>query len=314
MTKNIRMKKGFIFIAAFLFAGSVSGQPAADIANIEKLCGCFDVKFEYAETFSPDDEYEYHNRERISHARELVIPVEKTRKRWVLQHLLIVNDTMVIKHWREDWSFEDPMLFTYKGDQVWEKKRLPLRDVKGKWTQTVWEVSDAPRYQGVSEWVSTDGKTFWMNTTDAPLPRREYTKRKDYNILRRTNTIIVRDTGWVHDQDNAKIMRGDGKTELLVEEKGKNTYTRVNDSFCEAAKTYWANNKTYWESVRKVWDDYMAANEVVSLKILVDGKPLYAHLGLLEEEFARNGKDVSATESRIRDILDQFKKPSTSGQ
>lgn len=305
------MKTNFLFILFMFMAGVLFAQPASDIAKIEKLCGCFDVRFEYAETFSPDDEYEYHNRERINYARELVVPVEKSKKEWVLQHLLIVNDTMVIKHWREDWSFENPVLFKYEGDHVWKKERLPAQQVKGKWTQTVWEVSDAPRYQGASNWVNTDNKTFWMNTTDAPLPRREYTKRKDYNILRRTNTIILSDTGWIHDQDNKKISKTGETEQIIVEEKGRNTYRRVDEKLCDVAKAYWEKNKSYWSSVKKVWDEYLAQNEVVSLKVLVDGKPLYMHLGSLEEEFAHNGKDPAAAESksRIRSVLDQFKKP-----
>ena len=92
--------------------------------------------------------------------------------------------------------------------------------MKGKWVQSVWEVSDAPRYQGASNWVTTDGITFWQNTAGmAPLPRREYSVRDDYNILKRTNRIILTNNGWVHEQDNQKIIRGEGIDKLLVEEK-----------------------------------------------------------------------------------------------
>ena len=69
-------------------------------------------------------------------------------------------------------------------------------DAKGKWLQTVWEVDDAPRYQGISNWVNIDGKTYWENTADAPLPRREYTKRKDYQIMKRGNKIVVNNNEW----------------------------------------------------------------------------------------------------------------------
>ena len=125
----------------------------------------------------------------------------------VLQHLLVISDSVIVKHWREDWTYENPILWKYKGNKLWTKESLSAEQVRGKWTQAIWEVSDAPRYQGLSEWINTDGKTFWQNSTDAPLPRREYSVRSDYNILRRTNRLIVTDNGWIHEQDNQKIIR-----------------------------------------------------------------------------------------------------------
>ena len=68
------------------------------------------------------------------------------------------------------------------------------------------------------------GRRVWENTANAPLPRREYTKRSDYQVMRRLNSHILTDDGWVHEQDNEKIVVEEDGEYVLVEEKGRNTY------------------------------------------------------------------------------------------
>ena len=230
------MKKIFGALAAVVVSAGLQAQTVKDKQYVDRLCGCFEVEFKYAETFSPDKNYKYHDREEISGGTELTFPVEVSDKRVVMQHLLVITDSMIIKHWREDWTYENPTVWKYQGDKIWTKEQLKPEQVKGKWTQSVWEVSDAPRYSGASDWVTTDGRTFWQNTTDAPLPRREYSVRSDYNILKRSNRLVLNDNGYVHEQDNQKIIRKNGNDKLLVEEKGINSYKRIDDKQCAAAK------------------------------------------------------------------------------
>jgi hypothetical protein len=277
-----------------------------DRSSVEKLCGCFDVEFKYAETFAPDPEYKYHEREEISGGTELILPIEISDKKIVMQHLLVITDDIIVKHWREVWTYEEPIIWKYQGDMVWTKSQLKPEDVKGKWVQSVWEVSDAPRYQGASDWVTMDGATFWQNTTDAPLPRREYSVRDDYNILKRTNRIIITDSGWVHDQDNQKIIRKDGKDKLLVEEKGINTYKRVSDSQCAPAKKYWEKNKEYWGRVRSVWENYLATHSTVEMKKSVDGKPLHDFLFDLAKDYADGKVKPTEIDAKIKTSIESF--------
>ena len=261
---------------------------------VDKLCGCFEVDFKYAETFSPDPNYKYHERDETGGTAELALPIEVSDKKIVIQHLLVVGPTAVVKHWREEWTYENTEIWKYKGDRVWVKESVPAEQVKGKWTQTVWEVADEPRYQGFSQFVNLDGKTIWQNTTDAPLPRREYSVRSDYNILKRTNRINITDSGYVHEQDNQKIVRANGADKLLVEEKGLNTYKRIDDKQCAAAKEYWEKNKEYWGHVRKVWADYIAKHNTVALKTKIDGKFLHEYLMAMAKEYAE--KKIAATD------------------
>lgn len=91
---------------------------------------------------------------------------------------------MIIKHWRQDWLYENTDLYSFDKGTSWKYKKLDKKAVKGQWTQKVYQVDDSPRYEGSSTWVHVDGKDYWANVADAPLPRREQTHRNDYNVLK----------------------------------------------------------------------------------------------------------------------------------
>jgi hypothetical protein len=95
--------KRILWAALLPLSLSASAQLQEGKKNIEKLCGCFDVRFDYAETFSPDSAYKFHARESLE-GLELVLPVETSDRKIVLQHLLLASDTYIVKHWREDWT------------------------------------------------------------------------------------------------------------------------------------------------------------------------------------------------------------------
>ncbi len=301
------MKKIWLSFAMLALVAGAKSQKIKDKQFVDKLCGCFTVEFKYAETFSPDEEYKYHNRERIVAGTELTFPIEVSKKKIVMQHLLIITDSMIVKHWREDWTYENPVTWKFEGDNVWTKVVLSPKDVKGKWTQSVWEVSDAPRYFGVSNWVEQDGKIVWQNTTDAPLPRREYSARSDYNILKRTNRLVIDgNNGYTHEQDNKKILRKDGKDILIAEEKGINNYVRKADNECDAGRAYWEKTKDYWTSVRKVWDEYLASHDRVELQRKVDGKVMHDYLFAMAKDYAAGKLQLADTEKSLKDLLNKF--------
>jgi len=58
--------KRLIGITALVVAGLTRGaQSATEKATIAKICGCFEVSLKYAETFSPNADYKFHDREKI---------------------------------------------------------------------------------------------------------------------------------------------------------------------------------------------------------------------------------------------------------
>lgn len=299
------MKK--IQVLFCLLVLSTVGNAQADGKQvIDKLCGCFQVDFKYAETFSPDPAYKYHDREETGGTAELALPIGINDKKIVIQHLLIVGANTVVKHWREEWSYENPVIWKYNGDRTWVKETLSADQVKGKWTQTVWEVADEPRYQGFSQFVNLDGKIIWQNTTDAPLPRREYSVRNDYNILKRTNRLNITDSGYLHEQDNQKIIRNNGTDRLLVEEKGHNSYKRIDAKECTTAKEYWEKNAGYWGKVRTIWADYIATHDTISLKTKIDGKLLHEYLIDLGKDYVSKKISETVIDTKIKAEINRF--------
>lgn len=301
------MKKVIGIITGLVFIMAVKAQaPQQDKEAINKLCGCFEVEFKYAETFAADDGYKFHDRERINGGVELSLPIEVTDKKIVIQHLLVITDSIIVKHWREVWTYENPELWMYKGDRTWVKEMLKPEQVKGKWTQTVWEVSDEPRYQGLSQFVNLDGKLIWQSTTDAPLPRREYSVRSDYNILKRTNRLNISDKGYIHEQDNEKVLRKDGKDKMLVQERGLNTYDRVDDKKCAPAKYYWERYQGFWSKVRREWENKFSGQNSISLKFKVEDKLLHEYLLKLSDEYVAKKVSEADIDGRIKTEINKF--------
>lgn len=290
-----------LFMAATANAQADNGRK-----NIEKnLCGCFSVNFRYAETFSPDPKYKFHEREEMN-ATELALPIEISDKKIVIQHLLVISDSMVIKHWREEWEYESPVLYTFTGNKTWEKKTLSSAEVKNKWTQTIWEVNDEPRYQGISAWVTNGDKTYWESTVDAPLPRREYTTRSDYNILKRGNRLLVTDKGYTHIQDNEKIQRDGSSNKLVAEEKGFNSYYKMADSECAVAKEWWKKNEAFWKVVRAEWDNYVHTADKITVKAKADDKQLTDHFTMLHEDWSNKKFEQKELPGKVHEILVKF--------
>ncbi|WP_434037334.1 DUF6607 family protein [Formosa sp. 4Alg 33] len=272
-------------------------QKKEDQKAIKDMCGCYEVNFNFTETFNYVDDSTYVPSE-VKHDKglEWVELVEDSKDKIALQHLLIVGDPAhphIVKHWRQDWEYENTDLYTYNGDNEWTYVNLPKSEVKGQWSQKVFQVDDSPRYEGSSSWVHVDGKSYWENTTTAPLPRREYTKRSDYNITLRRNRQEITKTGWIHDQDNDKVLREAGKADVVIaQEKGYNTYTKVDDSKCIAAQDYWKKTSAKWALVRSKWDEVFARDKNLSLEEKVDNKQLYKYL--FSEEDYQNEEDINA--------------------
>lgn len=297
----------FFFLTTAILAATAYAQPKKEKDAIKSLAGCFLVDFMYAETFSPNSDYTF-KKPYDAHGLEWVFPIEVSDKKIVLQHLLVINDTVIVKHWREDWEYEKNNWLVFNHDASWKHVTKP-ESVKGEWTQTVWETDDGPRYQGSSKWIGNDNKYFWQNTADAPLPRREYSTRKDYNVLQRGNRILITDTGWVHEQDNNKILRVDGqKDQLLAQEKGFNIYHRANENDCAPAKKWWTKNESFWTAVRSAWDEVLNNKSSIKLLAKVDGQSMSQQLDRLQKENLPGGQ----LKERVTQVLQKYLQPSGS--
>ncbi|WP_299715924.1 DUF6607 family protein [uncultured Tenacibaculum sp.] len=291
-----------LMISFILIANAQQDKKAQDLKAIKSMSGCFEVGFNFAETFNYSKDSLYKpSKKKHDKALEWVEVITDKKSKIQMQHLLIVGPKErphIVKHWRQDWLYENQDLYLFHKDSHWKYKKLDKESVQGQWTQKVYQVDDSPRYEGTATWVHVDGKSFWENTADAPLARRELTKRSDYNVMLRRNRHEITENGWIHNQDNDKIVREDGKEDfLLAQEKGFNTYKRVPDNKCIAAQNWWKNNHGLWKKVRKRWDRAFDNDKDIALQAKVNNKKLYSHLFKLKAD---------ASKKQVNEIIDSF--------
>jgi hypothetical protein len=292
--------RAFYTLLLVLLAGKVLAQQKEDLAAIKQMCGCYEVKFNFAETFAYPTEAGTYKPSPVKQevALEWVELVEESPRKVVLQHLLIVNDSSIVKHWRQDWLYEHTAAFSYNGFNDWKRLDISKQEAKGTWVQKVYQVDDSPRYEGWGTWVHQDGRHYWESTAMAPLPRREFTQRSDYNILQRRNRHEITRYGWLHEQDNNKIVRNaQGQDYLLAQEKGIDTYTKVPDSKCLAAQQWWRLHEALWAKVRQKWHQELSMRNYVQLKKKLDEKPLFMHLFALKP---------NATQEEVNKTIENF--------
>lgn len=302
----IDMKRSFILAGAAvcwsMFA-TAQHDLEKDREAIRSLCGCFEVQFNFAETFSPDAEYAYKERYNTQ-ATEFIFVDDENDQQLILQHLLLISDGSVIKHWRQDWAFEQARIFEYRGNRRWDFVKVSQVQRTGAWTQKVYEVNDAPRYSASARWVHSAEFPYWEAIANAPLPRREYTKRSDYQVLRRNNRHAITADGHVHDQDNEKlIVHEDGTMSLLVNEKGFVTYRRTDDQACANAVQWWEENKAFWRVSRKVWEEVLSNGNQINMAFKVNGKMFHEALA----ELATNAPaDEQTLEIALKSLILSF--------
>ncbi|WP_148870027.1 DUF6607 family protein [Tenacibaculum adriaticum] len=298
--KNLLL--GSILLLAAVTVNAQS-KKTKDRDAIKKMCGCFEVTFNFAETFNYSKDSLYKASEnKVAKALEWAGLIEDEKNKISIQHLLQVGDPAkphIVKHWRQDWTYENRDFYMFNGDNNWLYKNKPKSEVKEQWTQKVYQVDDSPRYEGSGTWVHVDGKSYWENTTDAPLPRREYTKRSDYNVTERGNRHEITNYGWLHDQDNKKIIRKAGEQDVvLAHEKGYNTYVKVADEKCKGAQEWWTKNANKWQLVRNKWSEVYGRNKDLSLETKVNNKLLFKQL--FSDEIEKEGE--------ISDVIESFVK------
>ncbi|WP_313318430.1 DUF6607 family protein [Stenotrophomonas sp.] len=293
-----------------LGATSVSASAApADIArdhdSILKMQGEYTVDFAFDETVLLKPGYERAPAMR-SGGNEVVIVVEDSPQRIVLQHLLVdAKSGHVTKHWRQDWVYEAPTRFEFSAEQTWRVRPIPAALNQGAWTQCVYEVSDAPRYCGTGLWrYDNDVATWTSDLSWRPLPRREYTKRSDYNALAVVNQHTLTPNGWTHEQFNTKVQRNaDGSQVQIAREFGFNDYIKTNEVDFSPARNYWAATAPFWAQVRQRWDGFLGKAPGVHLKTKLDGMAMI--IPLFEQ--AQAIQDGAALEpARIDAVFAQY--------
>jgi len=239
---------------------ALAAPPESDRNAILAMAGNFDVSFDFNEVVAIAPGYETGSKPYHEDAFEVVVVAEDTPERITLQHLLVVGNPQkphVIKHWAQVWTWQDTQILDYsgsEGDHQWRRTQVSEKEAEGKWSQLVTSVDDTPRYEALGKWTHESGESSWISApTRRPLPRREYTKRDDYDYLLGTNRHTLTGSGWVHTQDNRKVVYREGKTQILGYETGLNQYRRSENPLAKEATGWWEKNAGFWNVVRNFW-------------------------------------------------------------
>lgn len=304
-----------VLAAAVLFASPRPASCAAEAARsperdrraILAMAGRYRVSFNFAETVGFQPGYALVEPHR-SQGTELVLVADDTGDVIELQHILVLGaDKTVVKHWRQRWQYECRELLEFRGNRTFVPRKLAAEDVPGTWTQSVFEVDDAPRYQGYGRWRHEDGVSSWeSDETWRPLPRREYTRRSDYDVIVARNRHTLAAGGWVHEQDNLKVKLRTPSV-AIAREAGLNRYDRIEDWDFSKGVAYWRDTEAFWRDVRRAWLDALGRGPSVVEDKGADGGPRYEALLALADEVRKAGRyDAGSARERISDVLSRF--------
>ncbi|MGE0178780.1 MAG: DUF6607 family protein [Sphingomonas sp.] len=230
----------------------------ADRRAILAMAGNYRVRFDMRETTSWRSDYTPIDPS-TSGGNEIVRVIADTGRFISLQHILVMGTAeqpVVIKHWRQDWTYEPETVLAYTGPNQWTLQRVSAAERRGAWSQTVWQVDDSPRYGGVGRWTTTGGVRRWQSGwTWRPLARRDAIRTPRYDRYLSINRHSpTPDGGWIHWQDNQKMGMVDGALVPFVQESLLNTYRPSTDYQPGPGDRYWATTQDYWAAVRGAWD------------------------------------------------------------
>ena len=292
-----------------------------DRAAILAMAGPYRVSFDFIETIGFKPNYKP-QRPYQSWGTEYVYVVEDEPDFISLQHILVMFINMneeligpiVIKHWRQDWQYENENLYEYQGNNQWGTRKMQPNEVKESWSQAVYQVDDSPRYHSFGKWIHEGNYSSWeSDTTWRPLPRREFSVRDDYQVLEGTNRHTITPTGWIQEEDNLKlVLDSNGKPNqsapYVGREIGIARYERIKNYDFSGGDTYWLNTGKFWSNVRIAWQNIFDLHTKIKLKKTINEKQLFEYMLEYADEInsgSRKYNDNSAKDF-INDTLILF--------
>lgn len=254
------MQRKITFLLLVSASLAMAAAPENDRSAILAMAGNFKVIFDFRETAMIAKDYPTVSKPYHEEALEVVCVAEDSPERITLQHILVVGSAdkpKIIKHWAQVWTWEDTRVLDYAGSDgsdVWQRHTITSAQASGHWSQLVTSVDDTPRYEGIGRWTHEHGESSWTSEpTRRPLPRREYEARDDYDYLIVINRHTLTPSGWIHSQDNRKVVDRDGKKQIIAHEVGLNRYNRTDDVLATQADRWWMENQKVWNPIREFW-------------------------------------------------------------
>lgn len=280
-----------------------------DRRAILAMAGEFRVRFDFLEvvTFEPgrtrDAPYQSWGTEKVYVAedRGTFISLVHVLEMHMLRRDGTAMPPMVTKHWRQDWHFEPEARVDHLGGHRWQRVPVTTQDAAGRWSQTVWQVDESPRYSALGRWQHTPTHSTWLSDdTIRPLPRREWSVRRDYDQLVGSNRHTITATGWLQEENNLKSAPANGTREAtprrdLAREYGVARYDRITGFGFAAADVQYTATQAFWARVRDAWSALFDTGEVVQLRGASD--QLGAFMPLFEAADAQAEGRMTAAEA-----------------
>ena len=72
---------------------------------------------------------------------------------------------MIIRHWRQDWEYEHAKLLVYSDRNAWTWEDVLERMRTRRWSKTVYQVDDSPRYARWGQFETQGGARLWRSGT-----------------------------------------------------------------------------------------------------------------------------------------------------
>ncbi len=224
-----------------------------------------------------------------------------------------ISEPMVTKHWRQDWQYEPRHLVEFKGHDRWQRRELAKEQRAGRWSQTVYQVDESPRYASVGRWEHSPSFSTWLSgDTWRPLPRREWSVRDDYHALVGSNRHTITATGWLQEENNLKAVLTEQRTPdlqrpYLAREYGAARYERIRGQEFSAADDYYQRTRAFWNEVHERWRQIFTKHGEVTLRGPVDKlglfMPLFAHADQIAQGApGAEGKSAAAIDSALREM------------
>jgi hypothetical protein len=278
-----------------------------DRRAILAMAGPYRVSFDFLEvvrydpSLKPDAPYQ-------SWGTEYVFVAEDSGGFIALQHILVmrvqmgdetISEPMVVRHWRQEWRYQPAALLAYEGANTWAMRRLAPEQRRAAWVQSVFQVDDSPRYAAAGRWEHSDSGATWISgETWRPLPRREFSVRKDYQVLVGTNRHTILPGGWIQEENNLKLAldleektpsRPRARMPYLAREYGIARYERIRDFDFAPGKSYFERTEPFWAEVRSTWSRITQRQPRFTLKAPVDQGELFLPFFDYAEKLAEGG-------------------------
>jgi hypothetical protein len=215
-----------------------------------------------------------------------------------------LSEPMVTKHWRQDWRYEPQYVIEHTDGNRWVRRDLSPAERRGVWSQTVYQVDESPRYGGIGGWEHNAAFSSWISgETARPLPRREWSVRKDYQLLVGTNRHTITPRGWMQEENNLKRAVGDASLPYVGREYGVARYERLKDADFAAADAYYAATRGFWDAVLEVWGELWSQRREVVVEQNSDQSGAFMGLFELADEFAAGKLTAAGAKPKIRAAL-----------